>query len=107
MPRASTIWLFHRGMVFTREDWIFSIISVSLFCKSRVWGPICTDTMRVSSRSCSFFSKRLHRFTRSLYAWASSARPDCSAFFRSSTSSVERTSARRFLPARMYMVSSL
>ena len=21
-PRARTIWLFHRGMVFTREDWI-------------------------------------------------------------------------------------
>ena len=107
MPRASTIWLFHRGMVFTREDWIFSIIWVSLFCSRRVWGPICTDTMRVSSRSWSFFSKRLHRFTRSLYAWASSARPVCSAFLRSSSSSVDRTSASRFFPARMYMVSSL
>ena len=53
-------------MVFTSEDWIFSIINVSLFCSSRVWGPICTDTIRVSSRSWIFFSNRLHRFTRSL-----------------------------------------
>ncbi len=66
MPRASTIWLFHRGMVFTREDWIFSTISVSLFWSIRVWGPIWMDTIRVSSRSWSFFSKRLHICTRSL-----------------------------------------
>ena len=35
-PRARTIWLFHRGMVLTREDWIFSSIRVSLFWISRV-----------------------------------------------------------------------
>ena len=48
------------GMVFTREDWIFSTMRVSLFCSIRVWGPIWMDTIRVSSRSWSFFSKRLH-----------------------------------------------
>ena len=65
-PRESTIWLFHRGMVFTREDWIFSSIRVSLFWISRVWGPIWMEIMRVSSRSWSFFSKRLHMLVRSL-----------------------------------------
>ena len=59
-PRASTIWLFHRGMVFTREDWIFSDIRVSLFWSRRIWGPIWMETIRVSSRSWSFFSKRRH-----------------------------------------------
>ena len=39
-PRASTIWLFQSGMVFTREDWIFSTMRVSLFWSIRVWGPI-------------------------------------------------------------------
>ena len=39
------------------EDWIFSTISVSLFCSIRVWGPIWMDTIRVSSRSWSFLLK--------------------------------------------------
>ena len=65
-PRASTIWLFHRGMVFTREDWIFSSISASLFWIIRVWGPIWMEIIRVSSRSWSFFSNRLHRLAKSL-----------------------------------------
>ena len=94
-------------MVFTREDWIFSTMSMSLFCNIRVWGPIWMDTIRVSSRSWSFFSKRSHIWTMSLYAWASSAAPEASAFFRSSSTSLARTSASRFLPAMMYMVSSL
>ena len=28
-PSASTIWLFHSGMVFTSVVWIFSIMSIS------------------------------------------------------------------------------
>ena len=59
-PKASTIWLFHRGMVFTKVDWILSAISLSLFCTRRIWGLICTLTMRVSSKSWSFFSKLSH-----------------------------------------------
>src|SRR5699024_9944190 len=65
--RESTIWLFHRGMVFTREDWIFSSIRVSLFWIRRVWGPIWMEIMRVSSRSWSFFSNREIMLARSLY----------------------------------------
>ena len=50
-PSASTIWFFHRGMVLTMVDWIFSAIMELLFCKSRIWGPICKLMVRVSSRS--------------------------------------------------------
>ena len=35
-PRASTIWLFQRGMVFTIVVWIFSTILVSLFWIRRI-----------------------------------------------------------------------
>ena len=59
-PSARTIWLFHSGMVLTREVWIFSDISVSLFWIIRICGAICRQMTRVSSRSCSFFSKRWH-----------------------------------------------
>ena len=59
-PSASTIWFFHRGMVLTIVDWIFSTIMVSLFWIMRICGPVCRATMRVSSRSWIFFSKRRH-----------------------------------------------
>jgi len=35
-PSASTIWFFHRGMVLTMVDCIFSAIMELLFCKSRI-----------------------------------------------------------------------
>ena len=57
-PSAMTIWLFHSGIVFTSVDCIFSAITVSLPCTSRICGAVCKATVRVSSRSCSFFSKR-------------------------------------------------
>ena len=94
-------------MVFTREDWIFSSIRVSLFWIRRVWGPIWMEIMRVSSRSWSFFSNREIMLARSLYAWASSWVPDWAAFFWSWARSSSRTCLSRFLPARIYMVSSL
>ena len=55
---ARVIWLFQSGMVFTMEERIFSAMTESLFCIMRICGDIWTDTMRVSSRSCSFFSNR-------------------------------------------------
>ena len=60
MPRASTIWLFHRGMVFTMLVWIFSTMRVSLFWIMRIWGDIWMEIILVSSRSWIFFSKRVH-----------------------------------------------
>ena len=106
-PRASTIWFFHRGMVFTMVDWIFSAIMVLLFCSRRIWGPICRLMLRVSSRSYSFFSKRSHWSARSRAAWASSGRPEDLALSMACCSSPARTSASFFFPARMYMLSSL
>ena len=51
MPSASTIWLFHTGMVFTIVDWIFSTITVSEDWIRRIWGAIWMEMLRVSSRS--------------------------------------------------------
>ena len=65
---ASTIWLFQRGMVLTMEERIFSLMTASLDCIMRICGAICTEIMRVSSRSCSFFSKRPIMLARSLAA---------------------------------------
>ncbi len=50
-PIAITIWLFQRGMVFTRVDWIFSDMAVSLLWMRRIWGAICMEMVLVSSRS--------------------------------------------------------
>ena len=40
-------------------------------CTSLIWGAVWIDTILVSSRSCSFFSKRSQRASRSLAACAS------------------------------------
>ena len=74
-----------------------------VFNYSTLW----MDTIRVSSRSCSFFSKRPMRFVKSFTACASSGRPDFTAFARSSARSFSRSSCTRSLPAMMYIVSSL
>ena len=50
-PRAMTIWFFHRGMVLTMVDWIFSAITALLFCTRRICGAVWMATWRVSSRS--------------------------------------------------------
>ena len=50
-PMAMTIWLFHRGIVFTRVDCIFSDMAVSLFWISLICGAICMEMVLVSSRS--------------------------------------------------------
>ena len=50
-PMAMTIWLFHKGIVFTRVDCIFSDMAVSLLWISRIWGAICMEMVRVSSKS--------------------------------------------------------
>ena len=50
-PRASTIWLFHRGMVLFSEVWIFSAISWLLDWIRRICGAIWMETLRVNSRS--------------------------------------------------------
>ena len=107
IPRARTIWLFQRGMVFTMVVWIFSIMVVSLFWIIRICGAVCMEMVLVSSRSWSFFSKRSHLFSRSLAACASSGSPLAAAFWWSSLSFPSRTSWSFFLPARMYMESSL
>ena len=75
-PSASSIWLFHRGMVFTSVVWIFSIMSISLFCTRRICGAICMATVRDRSRSDSFFSKRLQAAASFCTASASSVEPD-------------------------------
>ena len=36
IPSAITIWLFHKGIVFTMVDCILSDIIVSLFCTRRI-----------------------------------------------------------------------
>ena len=87
--------------------WIFSAIMVSLFCKRRIWGPIWMEMVRVSCRSYSFFSNRSHMSARSRAACASSGRPLAFALSMACCRSVSRTWASFFLPARMYMVSSL
>ena len=48
---ASTIWLFQRGIVLMRVDWIFSTIIALLFCTRRICGAIWMEIIRVSSRS--------------------------------------------------------
>ncbi len=105
-PTAITIWVFHRGIVFTSVDWIFSDMMVSLFCTSRICGAICRDTMRVSSRSWSFLSKRSQSAERSLAAWVSSGSPLRRAFSTAAGSSDELTCSSFFLPARIYMDNS-
>ena len=107
MPSEITIWFFHSGIVFMMEVWIFSIIRLSLFWIMRICGAVWREMTRVSSRSCSFFSKRMHLFSKSFAACASSGRPDFSAFSRRAFSSVFRASASFCLPARIYIVSSL
>ena len=107
MPSVSTIWFFHSGMVLSTEVWIFSTSAVSLFWIMRICGAVCSEIMRVSSRSWSFFSNRTHLFSKSLAACASSGRFEASAFARRSCSVVLRASASFCLPARIYMVSSL
>ena len=107
MPRASTIWFFHSGIVLTMVVWIFSAIIVSFDWIRRICGPIWMETLRVSSKSYSFFSKRSHRSARSRAAWASSGSWVRWAFSCAAFRSVARTCSSFFLPARMYMVSSL
>ena len=107
IPSASTIWLFQSGMVFTMVVWIFSTIRVSLFCTRRICGAVCREMVLVSSRSCSFFSKRLHLLSRSLASCASSGSPLTAAFASRSFNFPSRTSCSFCFPARMYMVSSL
>ena len=75
-PSASSIWLFHKGMVFTSVVWIFSIMSISLFCTRRICGAICMATVRDRSRSDSFFSKRLQAADNFCTASASSVEPE-------------------------------
>ena len=87
--------------------WIFSAMMVLLFWIRRIWGPICREMFRVSSRSYSFFSIRLHRSARSRAAWASSGRPLVRALASAAASSFSRTDFSFFLPARIYMLSSL
>ena len=74
-----TIWLFHSGMVFIIELWIFSTRSWSPFWMRRTWGAVWMLTMRVSLRSYSFLSKRSRNWLKSwrrcasigsLVAWA-------------------------------------
>ena len=57
MPSVRTIWFFHSGMVLRTEVWIFSTSAVSLFWIMRICGAVCSEIMRVSSRSWSFFFK--------------------------------------------------
>ncbi len=106
-PMAMTIWLFQRGMVLTRVDWIFSDMAVSLLWISRICGAICMEIVLVSSRSYIFFSKRSHIEAKSLAACVSSGRPLCSAFFKRAGRSVLRACSSFFFPARIYMDSSL
>ena len=107
MPIAITIWLFHRGSVFMMTVWIFSVIIVSLFCTRRICGAIWIETMRVSSRSWIFRSNRTHCSVKSFAACASSGSPLFCAFSCSATRVTSRSCASFFLPARMYIDSSL
>ena len=106
-PRASTIWLFQSGIVLTSVDWIFSAIIVSFPCTRRICGAVCMAIVLVSSRSCSFFSKRSHLESRSFAACASSASPLAIALFFSSCSSPFLVSASFCFPASTYMANSL
>ena len=94
-------------MVLVRVDWIFSAIRVSLFCTRRIWGPICREIIRVSSRSWIFFSNRSQKAAMSLAAWLSAASPVCCAFSIICGSTCSRTFCSFFLPARMYIPNSL
>jgi len=51
MPKASTIWFFHRGMVLTMVVWIFSAIMVSLDWISRIWGAVWMAMVLLSFKS--------------------------------------------------------
>ena len=100
-PRASSIWLFHKGMVLTIVDCIFSAIRVSLLCTRRIWGAVWMAMVLVSSRSWIFFSNRIQRDSRSFAACASSGRPLACAFSISSFNFPSRISPSFFFPARI------
>ena len=101
MPSAMTIWLFHSGIVLAMVDWMRSASTLSLFCISRICGPICTDTMRVSFRSWMRFSKRSISCAKSLAACASAGSAVSCALASSGGSSSSRRRRSLISPAMM------